>query len=65
MIRDPRCDNNACDYDNGRWIHAPECRVGADTGDSYWGEDMALTTAHEDGYTSVFVPAQQDRRAAA
>lgn len=62
MIRDPRCDNDNCEPDGGRWVHAPECQAAADAQGTY---DMALTTAREDGYSSPFIPAQRDGRRAA
>lgn len=65
MIRHPQCDNDNCGNDNGRWTHAPECPAGADAGDNPWGPNAALDAAHEDGFTSVFIPRQQNRRAAA
>jgi hypothetical protein len=63
MIRHPQCDNDNCETDGGRWVHVPECSVAANASVGPWGEDMALTTAREDGYAGWF-PRQQNRRAA-
>lgn len=61
MPRPAQCDDDRCDYDDhGRWVHHPRCA----TQDSWSPEDMAASTAMEDGYTRVFIPKQRDRRAA-
>lgn len=62
MIRHPLCDNDNCQPDGGQWRHAPECPAGWD---AQGAEDMAVSTAREDSYSTPFVPAQRDWRWAA
>lgn len=62
MPRAPQCDDDRCDYDEtGRWHHHPACT----THDPQAGEDIATTTAHEDGYARPLVGRPQGRRWAA
>ncbi|WP_202236970.1 hypothetical protein [Actinacidiphila reveromycinica] len=62
MPRPAQCDDD-CDYDDtGRWQHHARC-----ASRDPWAEDMAVTTAREDGYTwrpaTVLHLPQRDRRA--
>lgn len=58
-----QCDDDRCDYDeNGRWRHDFRCAT-----QDPWAEDMAVTTAREDGYSFtptpvLHLPAPHDRR---
>jgi hypothetical protein len=61
--RTPSCDGNDCHPHTAGWTHSPDCLTWQ-TSDDISPEDIALTTAREDGYARPLVPAQHDRRAA-
>lgn len=45
--RPAQCDDDRCDYDEtGTWRHHAQCRT-----QDPWPEDMAASTAREDGYS--------------
>lgn len=60
MPRPAQCDDDRCDYDEtGHWHHHPQCATHTPQ-----AEDIATTTAHEDGYGRPFSAPTQGRRAA-
>jgi hypothetical protein len=61
--RAPSCDGTDCEPLPGRWWHSPDCLTW-DTQDDISPEDMAATTAMEDGYARPTTPTQTTRRAA-
>lgn len=60
--RNPSCDGTYCEPTDTGWWHSGDCLSAAEAP----AEDMALATAHEDGYARPLLATvpQQNRRAA-
>jgi hypothetical protein len=62
--RTPSCDGTDCEPGTYGWSHSADCLTWQ-TADDISPEDLAATTAMEDGYRPIRIPAQTNRRAAA
>ena len=51
------CDGPDCTPSASGWVHDPECATTA--GHNPFGDDMAWSTAMEDGYARRPIPAQR------